>query len=166
MYTFFLVLFLLTAQAFVIWWFLLGLLNPFIDSAAAIVKCAFSTVFFFFFDPIMKLINKLNRKILKPIHHTIQQIHIPKVMKAVFYLSFGIGIVILDQLYATKIFAEDETTFYDIVFQGKKYWITQVALLWGGIFFGLGALYAIDLILSGIYKLFDRRIRVSIVVHK
>lgn len=157
-------LFLLTGTAFVTWWFLLGLLNPFIDSASSIIKCAVSTVFFFFFGPIIKLINKLYNTIIKPVRRTLQKVHLPYVIKAIFYLFLGVGIVILDQLYATKIFAEDQTTFYNIVFQGKKYWITQIATIAGGFFIGLGTLYTLDLILNGINKLLDRMIRISIVI--
>lgn len=125
-----------------------------------------NTNVFSLYPTLVKLNKSIEKTIIRPIHHAVQQIHIPKMMKAVFYMSLGVAIVILDQLYATKIFAEDEITFYNIVFRGKKYWITQVASIWGGIFFGLGALYAIDLILSGINKLLDRRVRLSIVVHK
>lgn len=125
-----------------------------------------NTNVFSLYPTLVKLNKSIEKTIIRPIHHAVQQIHIPKMMKAIFYLSLGIGIVILDQLYATKILAEDQAEFYNIVFRGKKYWITQVALLWGGIFFGLGTLYAIDLILSGINKLLDRSVRVSIIVHR
>jgi len=83
-----------------------------------------------------------------------------------FYLLLGALIFVLDHVYGTVIYAEDETTFYHVFFQGTTYWITKAGLTIGGLFVGLGLLYLLNEILKGIHRLLNRTVRISVVVFK
>lgn len=159
-------LFIFGAAAFLTWWFLLGLLNPFINACLAIIKCALEVILTFFFSGISALSNKIERRITFPIRRIKQRIHIHPIIKAGFYLTIGFSIFVLDHFYATKIYAEDETKFYNFILQGKTYWITEEALSIGGFFIFIGTLYLAGVVLKALNQLLDRPIRISIVLQK
>lgn len=163
---FILILFIAGASSFLTWWLLLGLLNPYIDAILGILKCAFGVLLNFLADGIFKLVFLINRILVKPIRKMIQKIHIPTVIKGVIFLALGISIFALDHFYATKIYAEDQTTFYDFIIFGKKYWVTQVALMYGGIFIFLASLYFLKVILQLLNKMLDHPLDISIVFYK
>lgn len=142
-------LFLLTATAIVTWWYILELLNPFIKNAFAIITCALDVILTFFLRRIK------------------QRIHMPPLIKALFYLMFGTAVFIFDHIYGVKLFESDETNvFYHINFQGTTYWISQLGVIIGGFLISLGALYVFKETLKGLNKLLDRSISISIVVLK
>lgn len=115
-------LYIFAGTCFVTYWFYLRLLNPFIDSALAIVKCALYVLLMFFFGCVGKVYMVIKKIIGDPIRNVLQRIHIrihiPLVMKVIVYYLVGFGIFVLDHLYGTKIYEADETTFYHVVFQG------------------------------------------------
>lgn len=164
--------FLLTGAAIVTYWFYLKLLNPFIDAAIAIVKCALVVILTFFFKCVgivyamlAKTIGDPIRKVTQRIHIRIH-IHIPLAMKIFVYFMVGVGFFVLDHFYGTKIYEADETTFYHVVFQGTTYWITQQGLVIGGFFVVLATLITIGEIWSAIDNLLSRPIRISVVIQK
>ena len=159
-------LFVCTASAFLTWWFLLGLLNPFIDSALAIIKCALYVILSFIFGGITGIYDALGEKIIHPIRRIFRPVHVPPLVKALIFFMLGALIFVLDHIYGTKIYAEDETIFYHIVFLEKTYWITQAGLVIGGFFIGLAALYLLNEMWKGINKLLSHTIRVSVVIRR
>lgn len=159
-------LFIFGAGAFLTWWFLLGLLNPFINASLAIIKCALEVILTFFFSCISALSNEIERRITLPIRRIKQRIHIHPLIKAGFYLTIGFSVFVLDHFYATKIYAEDETKFYDFVIGGNKYWVTEEALSIGGFFIFIGSLYLVGVVLRALNQLLDHPIRISIVLQK
>lgn len=150
-------LFIFGAGAFLTWWFLQGLLNPFIKAVFSIVITGLFVVVSFFFGPFIFIA----RKIIDLLHW----IFGPVWMKILVYSLVGIGILILDHLYNTRIFAEDETTFYSVVVKGTKYWITLPAIEIAGFFLFLAACYTIGIVLRGLNTLLDHPMHISIVVH-
>lgn len=159
-------LFLFTGTGIVTYWFVLRLLNPFIDSAIAIVKCALYVLLSFFVGCVDKVGNVLEKKIGDPIRNVIQRIHIPLFVKVVLYFTVGVGIFVLDHVYGTKIYEADETTFYHVFFRGTTYWITEAGLVIGGFFIGLATLLVLIEILKKIDNLLSRPIRISVVIQK
>ncbi len=159
-------MFLFAGTAFVTWWFLLGILNPFIDAALAIIGCALEIILTFFFGYISKASNVIEKKITNPVRSVTKRIHIPSLVVATIYFLIGAAVFVLDHFYATKIYAEDATTFYPFIFQGTKYWATKEALQFGGFFMFLSACYALGVLLRGLDKLLNRQIRISIVINR
>lgn len=159
-------LFLFAGTGIVTYWFYLRLLNPFIDAAIAIMMCALYVILSFFFGSVEKVYNLVKRKTVDPIRNIIQRIHIPLLVKVFIYFIIGVGIFVLDQLYGTKIYEADETTFYHVLFRGTTYWITQAGLIIGGFFIGLATLIVIIELWKAIDNLLSRPIRISVVIQK
>lgn len=154
----FLTLFVFGAGAFLTWWFLLGLLTPFIEAAVAIVCTAISVLFDFFIQPLIIV----GQNLIRPI----RRILAPVWVKIPVYLILGVGIFVLDHFYNTKIFAEDELTFHRIVLMDRVFWVTEIAAWTGGSFIVLFTLYFVDEILKFINWLINRPIHISIVIQK
>jgi hypothetical protein len=162
-----LLLFVLTATGIATVWFAQGLLNPFIHIVLSIIACALEIVLTFFFGWIGKLSNVIEAKITKSIRRAIDRIHIPRLIKALMYFLVGTTVFILDYLYGKILFNYDETIpFYHYYFFGKSYWMSSYAIIIGGFFILVSAMYVLGVILRGLNKLLDRPIRVSIVVQK
>lgn len=152
------ILFIFGAGAFLTWWFLKGLLNPFLEAAFSIVITGLFVVVSFFLNPFISL--------ARSVTHFLRKIFRPVWVKIIVYSFLGIGIIVLDHFYATTIYAEDETVFYHYIILGKTYWITQAAFRIGGFFLFLDAIYILDVILKGLNKLLNHPMRISIVVQK
>lgn len=155
-------LFVLTATGIATVWFAQGLLNPFVKAVFSIVVCALDILFTFFFGRIGKLSNVIENKITKPY----RKIHFPPLFKALLYFSVGVLIWVLDNKYATSLYAEDQATFYPFVITGKKYWITENGFFIGGFFVFLSAMYVLGVVLRALNKLLNQPIQISIVVNK
>jgi len=151
-------LFLFGGASFLLWWFLKGLLNPFIEAAVAIVMTAVVTIAGFFLDPVIAI----TRAILRPI----RRILTPVWVKIPVYLILGAGIFVLDHYYNTKVFAEDETTFYRLVIADRVFWVTSIAFWSGSFLLLLSAWYILKVILRGLNRLLDRPIHISVIVQK
>ena len=151
-------LFLLTGTAFLTWWFLLGLLNPYIEAAFGILITGLFVVVSFFLSPFIRIARKL--------YHFLQLLFAPVWVKIVGFAFIGAGIFLLDHFYNTTIFAEDQTTFYRIVVANRIFWVTDFAAWTGGFSLGLAALYLIEVMLNFINWLIDRPIQISIVIQK
>ena len=123
------ILFVLGAGPFLTWWFLQGLLNPFIEAAAGIIITGLYVVVSFFLSPFIGTARAVRR--------FFQRLFEPVWVKIAVYAFLGAGIFVLDHYYNTKVFAEDQTTFYRIVFAGRVFWITDFAAWTGGFFLGL-----------------------------
>jgi len=151
-------LFFYAGASFLTWWFLKGLLNPFIEAVVGIVITGLFVVLSFFLSPFIRVARMIYRFILR--------ILAPVWVKIPVYTLLGAGIFVLDHFYGTTIYAEDETVFYSIVFWGTKYWITQQGLTIGGFFLGLAVLYLTGVILKFINWLIDHPIHISILLYK
>lgn len=142
----------------------MGLLNPLIDAVLAITGTALVAILTVFFMVIGKLSNALDTSIFAPIRNTIRRIHIPVGIKIIFFLLLGSLIVTADHFYGKRFSQSDETIqFYQIVILDRSFWISQIALLFGGFFICLAMLYILGLILKVVNNLLDRRIRLTIV---
>ncbi len=156
-------LFIFGAALFLTWWFLLGLLNPLIDAAAAIVKTALVAILTVFFMGISKLSDAIDMYIQEPIRRFIQKI--PISVKILFYLLLGLGIFAGDQLYGKQLFEFDETIqFYRLSIEGQSYWVSVYALVLSGFFVGLAVLYSIGEILKALNYILDQPVRISVIV--
>jgi hypothetical protein len=161
------ILFILTLGLILTWWFLNGLLNPFIDAVIAIVKCAVTVIFSALFESINKATKIYDANITQQIQKFKNRHQLSTLAKALIFFSFGVAVLILDQIYGRKFFNYDETIpFYPIIIQNHTYWISKYALLFGGCFIGISSLYFIGEILSKINKLLNHPIRISIVIYK
>ncbi len=147
---------ILVAGSFITYWFLKGLLNPFIEAVVSIVVTCVITVVTFFLTPLIKTGQLIKQLIDK----------IPLYIKGVLYVVIGSGVFVFDHYYNTKIFAEDQATFYPIGIMNKTYWVTETALWIGGFFL----LLASSIVLKGIGSLFnylfDRPIRITFKIYK
>jgi len=147
-------------------WFALGYLTPFLNNTFAIIGCALRVMVI----PIGRLLKFmyaiLEREIIKPIQRFVKPIHVPRIVKVILYMCFGVGVFILDHFYATKIYDADQTIFYKISFQGQTYWITQQGMTIGGFFVGLAVLLFILEILRVINWILDRKFQISIVFQR
>lgn len=151
-------LFIFGAGAFLTWWFLQGLLNPFIKAAVGIVVTGLFVVVSFFISPILWVV--------RLIYRFIQQIFAPVWVKISVFILIGVSIFILDHFYNIKIYAEDQTTFYHIIFLNKTYWITLQAIEIGGFFLFLASIYLLGEILKGLDWILNRMINISIIIHR
>jgi hypothetical protein len=149
-------LFLLTGTGIVTYWFIQGLLNSFIEAAVSIVITGIFTVVSFFLTPFLKLGQAIMR--------FFDRIALP--LKATFYLIIGCGVFVLDHYYNTKIFAEDQTTFYKIGIMEQTYWVTDIACWVGGLFLLLFGIIALKGIVKLFNYIFDRTIHISLLIYR
>jgi hypothetical protein len=160
-------LFLLTFSGILTVWFMRGLLNPYINVTFAIIRCAIESTLTLFFKPISVVSNSIEQKITKPIRRITNSIHIPKPLKALFYLCCGVGIFYADQKYGKTMFNLDETIrFYQVAIMNKSYWVSEYAIWVGGFCIGLASLYILVEIFRGLNKLLDHPIGITVVVLK
>lgn len=147
------ILIVMVMASFLTWWFLLGLLNPFIEASVSITVAGVLLVarvpFLLPIEGIRWLIS-----------------HIHPLVGAVMYLLVGAGVFVLDHFYNTKIFAEDEVTFYKVGILDHTYWVTEIACWIGGFFIFCGLWILIGAFLRLINRLLDRTIGVSIIFYK
>ncbi len=142
-----------------------GLLTSFLQAGLSIISCAFDLIFGkIFLGWVSRTRDAIAFRITDPVNSFIDRI--PRGFKAMFFTLLGYSIFVLDHLYNTTLFAEDETTFYDIVIYGHKYWITDYALMIGGVFLSYGLLYFFILISEVILYFVDRRIKIFVVVRR
>jgi hypothetical protein len=131
----------------------------------SIISCAFDVIFGKIFLGWISMVRDwIYIHIRIPVHRFIDRI--PRPVKALFYMLVGAGILYLDHKYNIEIFAEDETNFYDIVIFGKKYWFTEVALLYGCGILAYGILKLFFIILESILSLLDIRIKIFATVRR
>lgn len=158
-------LYVLVCGAVVTKWFLSGLLNPFIDAALVIIKCAIESTLAVFFWPINTINKRVDKYIRLPIQKFIRSI--PEWIKTCIYLLLGIYIFFLDQKYGTKIFNLDETTpFVQIHVWEKPYWVSFYAIVGCGWFFLLVGLRILGVIFNWIGKLLDKNIKLDILIYR
>jgi len=150
------ILAIFVAGSFITYWFLNGLLNPFIEAVVDIVITCITTVSAFFLTPLIKTGQRIKQLINK----------IPLYIKGVLYVFIGSGVFVFDHYYNTKIFAEDQATFYPIGIMNKTYWVTETALWIGGFFLLLASYIVLKGIGSLFTYLFDRSIRITFKVYK
>ncbi len=142
-----------------------GLFKEFLSAAASIISCAFDILFGdLFLGWVSRTRDAIAHHITDPYRAFVNRI--PRGFKAMFFTLVGYSIFVFDHVYNTKILAEDETTFYDIVLYGHKYWITDYAVIFGGAILSYGLLYFFVLISEIVLKVFDKRIKVSVVLRK
>ena len=133
--------FLLTLSAILTWWFLKGLLNPFIKAALAILAGAINILLTFFFRPTSRIL-----------------------LKALFYTIFGITVFAIDHRYGTRLFETNETLAYvPMEIYEITFWVSQPALWIGGFSLGLSVLYIGNELMKWLNHLLDRTLCISIV---
>lgn len=142
--------------SFLTWWFLLGLLNPFIEAAVSITVAGVLIVARFVLAPLLLPIEGI-RWLIRHIH---------PLVGAVMYLLVGAGVFALDHFYNTKIFAEDEVTFYKVGILDHTYWVTEIACWVGGFFIICGLWILISALFRLINRFLDRTIDLSIVFYR
>ncbi len=158
-------LYIFTLCAIVIISYLEGLFNDFLKASISIVSCAFDVIFTnIFLGWVSRTRDAIAVHFTDPIHAFIDKI--PRGFKALFFTLLGYSIFVVDHLYNTKLFAEDETTFYDIIIYGHKYWITDIALMYGGVILSYGLLYFFVLISEIILSITDRRVKFIMILRK
>lgn len=142
-----------------------GLLTQFLRNFASIISCAYDVVISdIFFGWINDTSDVIEVRITKPFHAFIEKI--PRIIKALFITLVGVAIFAFDHFYATKIFAEDQTKFYDFMIMGTKYWVTELAFWYGIVILSYGILYLAIIIIGAILSLIDCPIRIAIVIRK
>jgi hypothetical protein len=149
-------LFMFTAMTVATLWFAGGHLNAFIGAVLNILLTGLGITLSFFLFPFTWTAHK--------IYTAYKRIYFPPLVKALIYFSAGIGIFVLDHMYNTVIYAEDQTTFYHIAFRGTTYWISQVAATCGGFFIFLGTVYFLGILWNVFKKLTDHRIRITFIM--
>lgn len=158
-------LYILTLSSIVIISIVKGLFHDFILAAVSIISCAFDVIFGqIFLGWISRTRDAIALRITDPYHAFVGRI--PRGFKATFYTLLGYGIFVLDHMYNTKIYAEDETKFYDFLIYGHKYWVTEIALKVGGVILAYGLLYFLGLLAEAFFALIDKRIRIFITMRK
>ncbi len=144
------------AGSFVTYWFLTGMLNPFIEAVVGIVITGVLTVASFFLTPFMRFGQLLMRGFGR----------IPLSMKAILYFCIGCGVFIFDHYYNTTIFAKEEMTFYLLNIMGTAYRVTEIACWIGGFFLFLCARIVLKGFGALFHYTFDRTIRISVLIYR
>lgn len=158
-------LYVISLSIIVIISYLEGFFDQFVKAAISIVSCAFEVIFTnIFLGWVSRTREAIAVHITDPYHAFVSRI--PRGFKAMFFTLLGYSIFVLDHLYNTKLFAEDETTFYDIIIYGHKYWITDIALMYGGVILSYGLLYFFVLISEIILSITDRRVKFIMILRK
>ena len=161
------ILFIMGGGLFLTWWFLQGLLNPFIHAVLAILKTALVAILTLFFNVINSLSNVIYAKITKPVRKVTRRIHLPDLAKASIYLLIGAVVFYVDQLYGKRLFEVNETIpFYPIGIMDKSYWVSGYAFWTGGFSLFLASWNILKVILGSLNLLLDHPMRISIVVQK
>ena len=158
-------LYILVSCAAVTIWFSMGLLNPFINTVVAITKCAIESTLTVFFWPITRLSNFIDKRIRLPIRKFKQRFSFKMITR--IYFTLGILILYIDHLLATRIFNVDETALYFPIFiYEKTYWVSLYALLASGWLIFAAELRFVGQIFTWFGNLFDKDIKLNILIYK
>lgn len=146
-------LFVFGAAAFLTRWFLLGLLNPFIEATVSIIMTAIMVILTFLFGWIGKL--------------PMWRLHFPPVVKMFIYFFIGASVFYLDHIFGKQLFELDETIpYYPVSIHGVSLWVSGYAYTIGGFFIFLSACYLVGIILRGLNRLLDHPMRITVVINK
>lgn len=162
-------LYVLTLSSILTWAFLHKHLNPFINTAFAILGCALEIIVTFFMLPISWFGKKIDTHLTKPIGKLKKRIHIriPAFVKAVFCALLAAGVFLLDHMYNKYVFATDETLImYPIKINGVIFWVSEMALWIGGFLVVMSLLYIVGEILMFLNRLLDHTMKLRITIYR
>ena len=143
-------------SAFLMWKALQGLSHPVAESAISIVISALLVATGLLFAPIIWIGDTI-------IHMTQR---VSDRIKPFLYLLLGAGTFVADQMYNTKIFAEDEATFYKVGILHQVYWVTEIACWIGGIFIFCGIWFLVSALMRFFNRCLDRNFSISVVIYR
>lgn len=146
----------MTMSIFITWWFLLGLLTPFIEAAVSIIVTGIMVTGEFFLTPLRKMYRVCRR------WHD----HLPQVGKGVLYIAVGVGIFVYDYVEQVQSPPVETDVLYTVRIAGFVYQATKLACAYGGAFLVMGVWNVIAPLLAAVARVFDRTIDISLVLWK
>jgi len=152
---------LLVGTAIACYWLLHGLLNPFVDASLSIIKTALLVLLKFLFLSIGWVL-----KPFEPLFRFLGKIWSKTFIQIITYLLIGVGIFAFDHFYALKFFDMDETMFYSFVIYGKKYWVTNLAIFFGGFFLSAAFLGLFSILVKTVMHILDQPFHIHVVVER
>ena len=162
-----LLVFVFTLSTILAWAFLHKYLNPFINATLAIIGCALESILTFIMLPISWTAKKIETHIVQPIENLKKRIHIPVMVRIVFYTLFGIWVFYLDHIHNIRVFNDNETfIMLPVVIYGIKFWISATALAVGGSSLGISIILIAGEILKALDRLLDRTVNLNIIVYR
>ncbi len=160
-------LFVGALSAILTWALLHKHLKPLINATLAILGCALEVIVDFSMLPVSWAAKKIDTYFVQPIQKIKKRIHIPIIVRIIFYTLFGILVFYLDHKHNIRMFNDDETfIMYPFEVNGVKFWVSFIALLIGGSSLGISLIFIMGGILKALNPLLNRTVTLHITLYR